>query len=62
MTPGADAARAEILSKTAGWNYDCHHPGIIYCGGCSVKIDGEAMLEDLREAGWDLVPAVREAA
>lgn len=54
----ADAERAEILSKTAGWNYACDHPGIRYCGGCVVKIDGADMLADLREAGWDLVRRV----
>lgn len=51
-----DEDRAEALTTTAGWNYDCNHPGM-HCNGCSVKIDGAAMLTDLREAGWDLVRA-----
>lgn len=50
-----DDLRATVLSETAGDNYDCHHPGMRYCGGCTVKINGEDMLADLRERGWDLV-------
>lgn len=48
---------AAALTDTARGNYDCDHPGITYCGGCAVKIDGRGMLEDLRAAGWEVVRA-----
>jgi hypothetical protein len=46
----ADAA--EVLLWAVRGNYD--HPSGVYCQGCSMTFDGPAIIEDLREKGWQL--------
>ncbi len=44
----------EILLWAVRGNYD--HPPGVWCQGCSIKFDGQAILADIREKGWELKP------
>lgn len=44
-----DEAAVQILLWAVRGNYD--HPSGVWCQGCSVEFDGQAILDDIREAG-----------
>jgi hypothetical protein len=48
------STQSETLSAAIRGNLD--HPSGVWCQGCRMELDVDGILEDLREAGWELLP------